>query len=550
MKISSIRPKSAINPGLEGTIALIEQNISYIAEQTEAEYSYPKLIESLKSVVESGKLQRPIIKIISPSASLAHSLATKCQQNFQLQFEFQIVSPINKVGQIVRGCDLICLIYYVKHSILKHHRRLIELARQQNVSLILLVKQPPEKLEDTKIVNWLASKDCTSDRQIILALENFIDLNNARHLDLLQQQLVQLSTSADNRLAARINSAAKTTARDFFQQEIAVVRQEIALLKQSLPKKPYEYRQQLKQISDRLNRENQQTLTTIRQELNCLKSDLLNPFKLDSLSFSIQQLIYYSQAKLIREEDNNYLYLIKDRSPNAEYLHDYVLDLCQQQVEDLIGDRWQRIVRLYAESESNTISEQLADELKFYPALATELAKHHLNRQPSLDLKQVIDYECLKQNSRIVFDYHFSQSSWFRLLILILIGTGIYLVTWSYFGSGRSIGFVIVVFQLINLITGQRIKKNKLKQHLKELKRTTDLKYQSLIRIIIERTTQTLTATLEKEDRLEKKRVDLAIATVQNKLEESQQTLNKLQQKLDRLEGDRDRILPWFDKHQ
>ena len=618
MKIGFIRPRLAINRELERSNAILEQTIDYFKEQVQAD-TYSKLVESL-TAIEGCKDRKAVINIVSPSASLAQSLATRCQQNLQLRsrlerrvaeglsavcearlkdvpasaackprptsrrdfapegccvahegkpsdcdlnlvrvpespvqdraaslFEFQIVSPIDKVGQIVRGCDLICLIYYFKHSILKHYRRLIELAQQENVNLILLVREPQQKPEDTNILNWLAARDCTSDRQVRLALDTFIDLNDARHLDLVCQQLVQLSASANQRLATRTKLEAKAIISDFFQQEIADVRQEIAQLKQLFPEKPHAYRQRLRQIGDRLNREKQQTLTAVRQNLNCSKSDLLNPFKLDSLLFMMQQLVYFSHVKLVREGNKNYLYLIKERSSNVEYLHDYILDLCQQKVNDFIATWWQEIDRVYAESELNTILEQIDRELKIYSPLATELPKWNFDRQPSLDLKQVIDYECLRLNSRIAFDYNFSQSSWFRLLILILIGLGIYLVTWIYFGSGKSIGFVIVVFQIINLITGQSIKKNKLKQHSKELKRTVDLKYQSLIRYIIERTTQTLIATLEREDRLEGKRIERAIATVRDKLEEFQQTSNELQQKLDRLRGDRDRILYWFD---
>ena len=551
MKTGSIRPKLAINR-LGDSIAILEQTIDYLAVQTEAESSYPKLIESLKSVVENGQVERPIIKIISPSTSLARSLAIKCQQNLQLRslFKFQIVSPIDKVKQIVRDCGLICLIYYFKHSILKHHRRLIELAQQENISLILLVRQPQEKLEDTSVLNWLADKDYAGDRQVRLALDSFIDLNDAGHLDLVCQQLVQLSASANKRLAISIKLKTKATIKDFFQQEIADVRREIARLKQLYPEKPHEYRQQLRQIGERLNREKQQILAAIRQDLNCSKSDMLNAFKLDSLPFMVQQLIYFSHIKLVREGNKNYLYLLSDRSSNAEYLHDYVIDLCQRKVDNLIATQWQKIDRVYAESELNPILEQINNELRIYSVLATESPKHYFDRQPNLNLKRVIDYECLRLNSRIVFDYNFSQSSWFRLLILISLGLGIYLVTWIYFGSGRSIGFVIVVFQVINLMTGQSIKKNKLKQHSKELKRTVDLKYQSLIRIIIEQTTQILITTLERKDRLERKRTEKAIATVLNELEESQQTLKELQQRLDRLQGDRNRILSWFDNYK
>lgn len=401
---------------------ILERAIDYLREQTEAD-TYSKLIESLELVVKN-RAHKPVVKIVSPSASLTRSLTAKIQQDSQLrsQFEFQPVTPINKIRQIVRDCDLICLIYYLKHSILPHHQRLIELARQEKIDTILLVNRPQEKPKDTSIANWLSVKACSGDRQLI-ALDSFIDLNNDQDLNLLRQQLAQLSDSANQRLQTRIDSKAKAVIRQFFHQEIAQVRQEIGRIQQLYPEPPHYYRQKLEQADRKFNREKQQKTTAIKQNLHHLKPDLLNPFQPNSLLFMVQQLVHFSQPKLVREHNENCLYLVRDRSGNSEYLHDYVFELCQQKVDDLIAMQWSNNC-IGSENELSTIINW--EEFDVCLSWDTELLP-----QPSLDIGQIIDRECLKSHSRIVFDYHFSQSSWFRLLSLLLIGLGIYLFSYS-----------------------------------------------------------------------------------------------------------------------
>ena len=518
---------------------MLERAINYLRQQTEAD-TYSKLIESLELVVKN-QIDEPVVKILSPSASLAQSLVTKIQHDSQLRsrFKFQVVAPINKVGQIVRDCDLICLIYYFEHSILPHHRRLIELAQKDKIETILLVNRP-QKPTDDRIANWLAAKGCSGDRQLTLALDYFIDLNNDRDLDFLRQQLGQLSESANQRLRSRIDTKAETMVRQFFQQKIAEIRQEITQLKQLYPQQPYYYRQKLGQADRKLNREQQQRTTAIKQNLHHLKSDLLNPFQPDSLSFMVQQLIHFSQPKLVREQGKNYLYLVRDRSGNSEYLHGYVFELCQQKVDVLITVQWSKINCLSVKKELSTIVNQ--EEFNIYPFWDTEFPPR-LSLQPSLDIEQIIDRECLKSHSKMVFDYHFSQTSWFRLLSLLSIGWGIYLVTWLYFGTGRYIGLVIVVFQVINLLTGQSVKTIKLKQHLKELKRIVDARYQSLIRLVIDKSVQTLIMAVERQDRQEREQIERAIAIARQKINTSQRTLRDCQQKLNRLTSDRRKIL-------
>ena len=334
----------------------------------------------------------------------------------------------------------------------------------------------------------------------------------------------------------------------FFWSKIKIIRQEIQDIDRlDLPNQPPYYYRQLKQIGDRLKREKQQTVKIIKQKINCLKADLLNPFRVD-LIFIVQQAVYYSQVKEVREAKDTYLYLTVDRSSDR-YLHDYIFELCQQKIDEIIAFQWSQINYVYGDGGVQNLLHKVDYELTTISPLfnlqddttALVTVKH-----PSLDLATIIDLDCLKFNSRIVFDYNFTQSSWFRLLISFSVGVGIYLFTWMYLGSGKYLGFVIIIIQIINLITGNNNKKIKLKQHSKELKRIADRQYQTLVRLAVEGLVQTLITALERESELSQDRLDWAIATAETRLEQLQ-AIARHRSRIDHLRRDRATILSWFE---
>ena len=523
----------------------MDRVIEYLTQKAETESDYLELIKSLNSVREFQQASKPVVKFLSPSATLAENIAKKLYDlELRSLFEFQVVSPINDVRSIVQSSDLICFIYYFKHRVQQHHLRAIELARQDNLDVILLVRQPDTKSEDTSVVNWLAAQ-FPFNRHLQLPSDNFIDLNNPSHPSICQQHLVRLSASANRRFNARVNLKCQSIVRDFFDLKLLGIQQKTEHLNGSyIQQKPKLRQQQIREI-ERFKREKQQVITAIKQDINCFKSELINPFQADSLAFTVQQLIYFARVKIVRE-DRTYLYLTVDRSANAEYIHDYILNLCQQKLDEIIAFQWQKIECICVQYNLPTIVDRLNRELNcISPQLSLEtVATASFSQKPSFDLKQIINYDCLKLNSRIVFDYHFSQSSWFRLAISVLAGWGIYLFTWIYFGSGKYFGFIMVFFQIINLITNQDVKTIKLKQHSKELKRTVDAKYQSLVRQISDKFVQTTIATLDRQTQLERAKLDRAIAIIQEL--EPQAAKDKHNEIV--LQQERDKILAWLEE--
>ncbi|MGF1590341.1 MAG: hypothetical protein ACFCU7_14065 [Pleurocapsa sp.] len=385
-----------------------------------------------------------------------------------------------------------------------------------------------------------------------LPLNNFIDLNNYQQLSIYQQLLIQLAKLALAKLRTRSKQAAQATIEHFINHQITEAKQELKYLKSTYcpNSQPDYYQQQLRQNINQLNKLKQQIITAIKLEINHSKADLLNPFLANSLMSQVQQLIYTSQVKLVKETADTYVYLTLNNSLESKYIHDYIIELCQQKVNKFIAFQWSQINYIYAENDLQGLIAKINERLNLLPWITSELELPELvisERYPDLDLQQIIDANCLKLNSRISFDYHFTQSSWFRLVISLLAGLGIYLFTWIYFGNGQYIGFAILFFQIINLITGQNIKTAKLKQHSKELKRIVERNYQNLIRLVIEQSIQTLIVAVERESQLYDHELQKAIAIVQTKLEHLQDTISQHKDKIDSLEQDRTKILSWFD---
>ena len=523
---------------IDRLIARIERINSYLVKESESEFS--ELIESLKLKREELNTAKPVVEIVSPSATLANNFKKKNLANYQLRslYEFQAVAPIGKIQQIIQHCDLICFIYYFKHSVSKQHQKLIELARQNNISLILLVRQPDRNTQDVSFSSWLNAQNCSLDG-VQLPFDDFIDLNQ-QQIDIYQQLLWRSHESLENRFIARHQQDLKTLIEVFYNFKIASLK---------LEKPPYYDRQQLEKVLNRTRQEKQQLATKIKQNINYLRLDLLNPFTTESLIFTVRQIIDLAEIKAVREAQNTYLYLTVDNSVKDRYIHDYVIELCQQKAEEIIAFQWSQIEYVY-EDKLNSLIDRINSELKTINIsvnVEDDFFRLPQRQHPSLNLSEFIELDCLKANSRIVFDYDFTQSSWFRLLISVVVGLIIYFVTWIFLGSGKYIGFVIIVFQIINLITGQNPKKAKLKQHSKELKKLVDRQYQILVRLIVDKLVQTLITALESETKLYRNELERAIANTKLKLERSFTTNIQNQEKIDNLQQQKAKILSWFD---
>lgn len=531
-------------------ISNLEKSTNYLSQKVATEPRYSDLIETLNLAIDRLKTaDKPVIKIVSPSGALAKKILNVSEVDSQLRslYEFEVVSPIKNLQQIINNCDIICLIYNSQHQIIKHHQKLIELAEENDISLVVLVEQDKLHSPHMILVDWLISQNCVHLNQISLVLDDFIELNNYQHVALYKQFLIQQSTIIKLKFAARINKEIVAQIEGFFKKEITDTWQKIKQIKNKYLSNElvHDYQQKIRQYFIKINKKQQQLFREIKQIINHSKIDYLNPYLPNSWIFSIQQLIQKSQIKVNQENKETFVYLTVN---HAEYIHDYILDFCQDKITESLQFQWRKINYDYADGGIQALVNKINTELEtITPLYISEIDLPEITfipaDYPRLDLEQIIDRYCLKINSRITFDYDYTQSSWFRLFISVLVGAGIYLTTKLYFGTGKYIGFVILIFQTINLITGQNIKTLKLKQHKKELQRTIDNKYQSLVRIIVDKLSQILIATIEQESQKYQNKIDAIAMSAQTKLDEIKQTINDNKSRIDKLKQDQEHIL-------
>ena len=538
-----------MNNARQVLIERLKQARDFLARNVERQSSYSDLVTTLDSISDRLKSPKLIVKIVSPSSSLAKSLQTQHEADLHLRslFEFETVSPISQLQQILENCDLICLLYDKKHVVREHHYKLIELAQKRGIDLLILVqinKADPHEAYS----NWQRDLNARADSLLPLPFKPFIDLDRPEELDLYQRSLIDLATVLENNRWLRIERNLVWEIKSFFNQKITGSWQAIKQIndKYCEGQPLYLYQQQFRQNTQTSNQFRQQLIRDIKQAINHQKTDLLNPFTVDGLIFNFQQLINSAETKIVTE-DQTYLYLVLTEFPEQPYLHDYVLELCQQRVDRIIADQWSKICCEYGSGLEQLVRQSERQLNKIQPLLSEPKTIVSDLKQPSFNLERAVDSFCFKIGTRIPFDYNFTQSSWFRLVISALIGTAIYFLTWIFLGTGKYIGFMIIIFQIINLITGQNIKKSKLKQHTKELKRIVDQKCQSLARTAVSYLTQTLIIAVDRECQFYQEKSSETIAIAQSKLDELKQTNEEYKANIENLKRDRDKILTWFD---
>lgn len=537
---------------LNKLIDSVEKSKNYLEGQVDLNPSYSDLIDTLEETIDQLNNSKPVIKIFSPTVNLASNLKIKSEANSKLRslYDFVIIDSVKNVVDLVDNCQLICLVYHSHQQINKAQQKLIERASKNNLNAIVLVKQNKRGIYNS-LLDWLTSQECQQLEQIQLPVNSFIDLNHKQHIQLFRQFLIFQAPKLRAILIEQQSINITNKIEQFFQSQNTETWQKIEQIKDSClqGKIPNQYQQIIKQTFNQIERQQRQAFTQIKQNINQSKSSYLNPFMPDSWMFEIQQIIQSSQVVSQQESETTYLYLKVNNQKNIEYIHSYILGLYQQKVTDTLYFHWSKINYDYGEGGikawSDRVNLKLA-EIGLLPDAEKQLDINLNSELPSLDLTKIIDFHCLKLNSRIVFDYKYSQSSWFKLLISIVVGISIYFITKLYFGEGRYIGFVILIFQTINIITGQDIRSLKLKQHQKELQRTINNKYQTLIRLITEQLIQTLIVSLDKQDRLYQQQIEAIATLAHTKIDEAQKNIKQHKAKIDRLKQDREKILSWF----
>ncbi|MEM8831429.1 MAG: hypothetical protein AAGE96_19015 [Cyanobacteria bacterium P01_G01_bin.19] len=541
---------------LNQLIISFKQIIQCLEQKIASESSYVELIEFFRQKTNFlTKNERLKVKLVSRSADSVLKLQTASKDNAQLRslYDFEAIAPFKHLNQIVRDCSLIVIIFQSERIISEHQLKLIELAQAQQVDVTVLVEQSESTESQQTFASYLKQQKHSDIKQLLLTKSFFAPSDHA-NMDRYQRFLLDCRDALTKKLVSQHLKEAQDKIELIFNREKNYNWQQVKQIESRYLKsnKVHEYRQRIliKKFNS-IERLQQQKSQAFRQEINQLKKQYLNIFMPDSWLFQLQEIISNAELKSESEKDQTYLYLTVAQGDRREYLHSYILNLYQQQIDEVLDSQWANISCLYGDGglakfvkEAN----QKISELELWKSsdLASPTLDFSTTPSPKLDIAEIVDLHTLKLQSKLLFDYNYTQSSWFKLLMSGLIGMGIYLVTKLYSGTGRYIGFFILIFQIINIVTGQSLKQAKLKSHQKELRRMVNSKYQTLARLVVEQIAQTLILSFEAENKKYQAALDDISELAETRLAEIKQKIEGYQTRSNQLEQHRVKINSWL----
>lgn len=530
-------------------IEQLEQANQYLAQRKDREPNYQNLIDQLQQIAVNLHQKKPVIKIVSNSAQLANRLKQISEANPKLRslYTWQILSAKQNIKEVIKHCELVCFIYDPHKAIAHIDKPLI---KDYLVAPIILVTDNSSQIEKNQTLsNWLVETGIDPINNVLLPLDDYFDLNSELDISQYAQYLTNLSNIADNKLFNRLIRQTKYKINQYFSTEKSAIWQGINQQKNLYTNgERFDiFKQKINQTSQKLNQEQQQKFKKIKQKINQLRMELTNPFVSTSLIYFIQQAIEKSSVKLVQEDRENYLYLVVQEQNYTTSFHSYLVDICHNNLNNLLKQQWHQIDTAYGDGGLKNLLDTTTQELQIVNHLYEGEIKLLQGDRPSFNIAKTVCISTLKNGNRIIFDYHFTQSSWFKLFVSTLFGIAIYLVSKLLTGTGRFFGFFVLIFQVINIFTGHDVKSLKLKQQSKELKRVINTKSQALVRLLVERFIQDLIINLDNENQRYKQQIEVIVTAANLKLDEIKHTVEEQKARIDNLKKDQEQILSFFE---
>ena len=531
----------------ERLINKVETINNYLADKVEQEPSYHHFIQKLKSVITELKQTKLKVKFVSRSATLAEQLKQISQQQItdRAFYQFHTASYQTKIDKILENCDLLYLVRDSQLSISNADKRLIRRANKANICQAILNVERIEN--DNSIIRennvncihtWLTEQEYHHIELFFLSLNHESNSNSLGQINDYYYFLERLLLDSKVKTEARITKEIITKVNQLFNKQKQLVWQQVKQGKQALEQQHQEHSQRKTSLLLPKNKRQQQNIfKELRQKINQKKIDIVNPFIPQSLIYKVQQLVNQSEVTIIEEKQEKYLYLVIKQKDYSQRLITKVINLCQEELTQWVEEEWKAINSFYVESSVDNYRDINQTELESANESPGISEPFSLTVTPSFELTNFVSLSVLEESSKTHFDYHFFESSRFRLVVAMTFGLVLFSLT------GRLFSFIFLIFQVINLLTGKDVKTMKLKQQTKELKRNLDSKYQSLVRFLTDRALHIIVSALEEENQKYQEHLDNLIKENEEKLTQLKQTISQDQERLNNLKQDEIEIL-------
>ena len=490
------------------SIDKLTQAVNYLSI-TDKQANHTRLIDDLsvlKREIANCRLKVAVVERSQIKQNLLESFISDIEQKNCLVT--RLSSPISAID-IIQNYDLALLIIEDINSLTTEEDRLIkELNSHQLFWQIIIVS---ENLQQSKKLNII--EKYPTELNVIFLNKNSFSKNNS--------SIISLLNKVKSSQKIKFKQKAIQTINRYFEEVKQTTWQQIQQDKDRylLSKNPGQIQQIIDRLPHRCSRTIQNYLKIFKQNNNQNKLSLINPFLSDSLMHHVQNAVRDAEVTIQKTKQKTYLQLVSKGDRVAAF-HTYIIDLCHLSLTAWLNAEWQKITSQYNNGGLDRLHQQLQLELQPLSNLAEHTKLLQPDIKPKLRLENYICLSALENNSKIDFDYHYTQSTWFRILIAIFVGASIYLLTQRLFG------FILLLVQIINLLTGQDTKSVRLRQQTKEIKRIVDGKYQFLVRFLTDKIIQDIAIALDNIDREYLEQIDIIVTTANQKLQEIKQQIN------------------------
>jgi hypothetical protein len=530
-------------------IKRLKQINNFLAKKVEQEPNYQKLIDELEELLNKIKTQRIKVLIVSSNPQLANKLQQVSKQIDKVRslYQFEIIIDLKNCSLELQNYHLLCFLHDAQTAISPEEQKILEQVSKTNICLAVFSINNINNAADNSSFNFsgnftsleahLSKRNYNLVHHFFIAFEHLNSPVKTENIICYQQFLEELAISKFISFNKNFEKKINQNIKKFFSHSRGCLWQTIQNHQENYSQPDLRSVQQKnKEIFQKINKYQHYIFKIIKNNINQAKSELLNPFDSTSLIYKVQQCIQKAEVGQLTKEKEKFLYLFVKEIDYPERLHTYVLNLCEIELSKWLEAQWELVENLYSDGGLQGFLSYIDKKLELISPVCKESLKIEPPTKPQVQLNNWISLSVLEENSKTPFDYHFSYSSWFRLSIAAAVGLIIFCLT------GKLYGFVFLVFQFINILTGKDIKTIKIEQQTKELKRILDNKYQSLVRLLVENTQQTLIEALEEESQKYQVTLEAIASQTDAQLTQVKTTIRQHKERLNNLKQDEAKI--------
>ena len=531
-----------INPDLNQKLQAINQ---YLTQRLTHYPDYQTLIDDLNTAIKSGQSPPITVTLIGHSKVLVEDIKSLTEEKakFGSWCKLQTTTLPNNLEKVLRKCELLCLVKDGTKPVSRSEKKLIKKLATANVTgyCLILTKNTNlsensslKAIEFRSLSNYIAEKKLQNITSYFLPQELLKSIDSSQELEEYSNFLESFLESCSIKIKQKNQEYFSEKIQDYFETNKAQCFSQIQEHRRIFigGQRLDEFKQKINQSYNQINQTIQNTFRNIKQEINQEKIQLTNPFLYDTMMYRVQSAI--QDATVIEYKDKNKVYLslaIKNKDYN-QLLHSYILELCHQELNLWLEKQWEILDNDSETGKINELTKTIKQKLEFINPLLPQITISNIENRFSFEISDYVSFSLLEENNKIPFDYHYSQSAWFRLTVVLFVVAMIFIFTNKIFG------FIILFIQLLNLLTGRDPKKMRLRQQTKEMKRTMDSKYQFFVRFIADKFLQNFCQYLEEESKQYQEEVNLIVEQAKEELEQLKLKIDYLKEQIAVLKED------------